>query len=151
MNYDYGLIRIFGPSIFKVKIPNNLLNHLNKFIDNTIEDKEQSKNLDVGKGLVGDVKQEFRLDKKTVEESGWLKFLGDSVAQWIYKDTGKKISEFKLIENIWSSWVSNGSGINFGYTSFCLPSWLIICLKYPSLYNNDIATILIPRSEEDFI
>ena len=98
MNNDYGLIRIFGPSIFKVKIPENLLNHLNKFIDNTIKDKEQSKNLDVGKGLVGDVKQEFRLDKKTVEESGWLKFLGDSVAQWIYKDTGKKISEFKLIE-----------------------------------------------------
>ena len=63
MNYDYGLIRIFGPSIFKVKIPENLLNHLNKFIDNTIEDKEKSKNLDVGKGLVGDVKQEFRLER----------------------------------------------------------------------------------------
>ena len=101
MENNYGLIKAFGPSIFKAKIPEELLNKLNKFIDDTINDEEQSKKLDVGKGLVGDVKQEFKLDKKTVQESGWLKFLGDTVAQWIYNDTGNKISEFKLIE----SWV----------------------------------------------
>ena len=101
MENNYGLIKAFGPSIFKAKIPDELLNKLNKFIDDTINDEEQSKKLDVGKGLVGDVKQEFKLDKETVQESGWLKFLGDSVAQWIYKDTGNKISEFRLIE----SWV----------------------------------------------
>ena len=101
MENNYGLIKAFGPSIFKAKIPEELLNKLNNFIDDTINDEEQSKKLDVGKGLVGDVKQEFKLDKKTVQESGWLKFLGDNVAQWIYKDTGNKISEFKLIE----SWV----------------------------------------------
>ena len=101
MENNYGLIKAFGPSIFKAKIPEELLNKLNKFIDDTINDEEQSKKLDVGKGLVGDVKQEFKLDKETVQESGWLKFLGDNVAQWIYKDTGNKISEFRLIE----SWV----------------------------------------------
>ncbi len=101
MENNYGLIKAFGPSIFKAKIPEELLNKLNKFIDDTINNEEESKKLDVGKGLVGDVKQEFKLDKKTVQESGWLKFLGDSVAQWIYKDTGNKISEFRLIE----SWV----------------------------------------------
>ena len=98
MNSDYGLIKPFGPSIFKAKIPEELIRNLNNFIDNTIKNEEQSKQLDVGKGLVGDVKQEFKLDKETVEKSGWLKFLGDSVAQWIYRDTGKKISEFRLIE-----------------------------------------------------
>ena len=60
-----ALIKIFGPSIFKVKIPDDLVNNLNKFIDNVIKDEEQSKKLDVGRGLVGDVKQEFRLDRKT--------------------------------------------------------------------------------------
>ena len=75
MENNYGLIKAFGPSIFKAKIPEELLNKLNKFIDDTINDEEQSKKLDVGKGLVGDVKQEFKLDKKTVQESGWLKFL----------------------------------------------------------------------------
>ena len=65
MKEDYGLIKIFGPSIFKVKIPDDLVNNLNKFIDNVIKDEEQSKKLDVGRGLVGDVKQEFRLDRKT--------------------------------------------------------------------------------------
>jgi len=98
MKNDYGLIKPFGPSIFKTKIPVELVNNLNNFIDNIINNNEQSQQLDVGKGLVGDVKQEFKLDKETVEKSGWLKFLGDSVAQWIYKDTGKKISEFRLIE-----------------------------------------------------
>ena len=117
MENNYGLIKAFGPWQFlffskylkyiHLKIPEEdqyhsmLLNKLNKFIDDTINDEEQSKKLDVGKGLVGDVKQEFKLDKKTVQESGWLKFLGDTVAQWIYKDTGNKISEFRLIE----SWV----------------------------------------------
>ena len=98
MKNEYGLIKPFGPSIFKAKIPDELIEYLNKFIDNTINDEEQSKKLDVGKGLVGDVKQEFKLDKETIEKSGWLKFLGDSVAQWIYRDTGEKISEFRLIE-----------------------------------------------------
>ena len=101
MENNYGLIKAFGPSIYKARIPEELLSKLNNFIDATINDEEESKKLDVGKGLVGDVKQEFKLDKKTVQESGWLKFLGDTVAQWIYKDTGNKISEFRLIE----SWV----------------------------------------------
>lgn len=98
MKNKYELIKPFGPSIFKTKIPDELINYLNKFIDDTINNADQSKQLDVGKDLVGDVKQEFKLDKKTVQESGWLKFLGDSVAKWIYMDTGKKISEFRLIE-----------------------------------------------------
>ena len=85
MNNNYGLIKPFGPSIFKAKIPEELINTLNNFIDNTINNKEQSKQLDVGKELVGDVQQEFKLDKETVEKSGWLKFLGDSIAQWIYR------------------------------------------------------------------
>ena len=84
MENNYGLIKAFGPSIFKAKIPDELLNKLNKFIDDTINDEEQSKKLDVGKGLVGDVKQEFKLDKETVQESGWLKFLGDTVAPVSY-------------------------------------------------------------------
>ena len=62
MENNYGLIKAFGPSIFKAKIPDELLNKLNKFIDDTINNEEESKKLDVGKGLVGDVKQEFKLE-----------------------------------------------------------------------------------------
>ena len=64
MKNDYGLIKPFGPSIFKAKIPDEVLKNLNDFIDKTIKDEEQFKKLDVGKTLVGDVKQEFRLEKK---------------------------------------------------------------------------------------
>jgi len=31
MENNYGLIKAFGPSIFKAKIPEELLNKLNKF------------------------------------------------------------------------------------------------------------------------
>ena len=64
MKNNYGLIKPFGPSIFKAKIPDELVNKLNDYIDKTINNEEQFKELDVGKTLVGDVKQEFRLDKK---------------------------------------------------------------------------------------
>ena len=44
MENNYGLIKAFGPSIFKAKIPELLLNKLNKFIDDTINDKSNQKN-----------------------------------------------------------------------------------------------------------
>ena len=33
---DYKIIRRFGPSIFKVKIPNNIINQLNDYVDNIV-------------------------------------------------------------------------------------------------------------------
>ena len=57
MKNKYELIKPFGPSIFKAKIPDELIDYLNKFIDDTINNADQSKQLDVGKDLVGDVKQ----------------------------------------------------------------------------------------------
>ena len=74
MENDYGLIKAFGPSIYKARIPEELLSKLNNFIDATINDEEESKKLDVGKGLVGDVKQEFKLDKKLSKKVVGLNF-----------------------------------------------------------------------------
>ena len=60
---DIQLIKIFGPSILKVRIPETILNNLNIYIDKIITDKERSKKLDIGDRLVGDVTQEFELEQ----------------------------------------------------------------------------------------
>jgi hypothetical protein len=41
MENNYGLIKAFGPSIYKARIPEELLSKLNNFIDATINDEEE--------------------------------------------------------------------------------------------------------------
>ena len=68
---DVGQIRVtkpFGPSIAWVKIPPDLIKNLNSYIDKVIEDKKKLNDLDWGKTLVGDVTQEFRLEKNFSEK-----------------------------------------------------------------------------------
>jgi hypothetical protein len=98
---DLQVIQKFGPSILKVKIPNNILNILNNLTDEILVDKERQKKLDYGNKLAGDVTQEFQLDEEAVRKSGWLNFLSTCVHKWIEIETGKKITKFNLI----STWV----------------------------------------------
>ena len=98
---NFELIRKFGPSILKVKIPENILNSLNNLTDEILVDKEKQKKLDFGNKLAGEVTQEFQLDEEMVTKSGWLKFLSNCVYKWIELETGRKITKFKLI----STWI----------------------------------------------
>ena len=100
-SFEFKIIRPFGPSIAKTKIPKNLLDKMNNYIDETIKVKEKINKLDHGPYLAGDVSQEFTLEKNFVEEIGWMKFLSNSVYEWIKKDTAKEINEFRLI----STWI----------------------------------------------
>ena len=94
-------IKTFGPSIVKAKIPEQLLNDLNEYVDKIIEDKEKAKKLDLGPKLAGDVTQEFQLEGEFAKKIGWLKFLANVTSEWIKFETGKKITEF----NVTSSWI----------------------------------------------
>ncbi len=95
------IIKPFGPSIAWMKIPPTLVEKLNSYIDEVIEDKKKSSELDYGKKLAGDVTQEFVLEKKFAEEVGWVDFLKKGTAAWISFHNGKKITKFELIK----SWV----------------------------------------------
>tara|TARA_B100001109_G_C18722970_1_gene408189 strand:- start:107 stop:751 length:645 start_codon:yes stop_codon:yes gene_type:complete len=95
------IFRPFGPSVAKVTIPENLINNLNNYVDQTIKDEEKIDDLNVGNKLAGNVKQEFKLEPKFVEKSGLLNFLGVSVTRWILMSERKKIQKF----NVSSSWV----------------------------------------------
>jgi hypothetical protein len=95
------LIRPFGPSILKVEIPKNIIDELNRYIDQIILDDQKKKNLNHGDQLAGDVTQEFKLEKEMMTKIGWLDFLGKCVFEWIKKDLSQSITKFNIID----SWV----------------------------------------------
>ena len=95
------LIKIFGPSILKVSIPKPIIDNLNNYIDKIILDKKKSKELNIGDRLVGDVTQEFELEQKIMQESGWGQFLSNCVSKWIELETKNKITKFQILK----SWV----------------------------------------------
>jgi len=95
------LIRAFGPTIAKIKIPEQMVNSLNDYVDNLIIDKKKSKELSAGANLAGDVTQEFKLEKEFSQKVGWLDFISKGVFQWIQMSTTQSIKEFKMID----SWI----------------------------------------------
>ena len=95
------LIKIFGPSVLKVSIPETIINNLNNYIDEIIKNKERSKELDIGERLVGDVTQEFEIEQKIMQDTGWGQFLSNCVSKWIAIETKNKIKKFQILK----SWV----------------------------------------------
>jgi len=98
---ELKVIKPFGPSIARVKMPNDLIDNLNNYIENIILDKKKSEDLDNGNTLAGHVTQEFKLEENFLSSSGFLKFLASSVSSWIKISENKEIKEFKMIK----SWV----------------------------------------------
>ena len=95
------LIRAFGPTIAKIKIPNEMVKALNDYVDGLIIDKKKSKELSAGANLAGDVTQEFKLEKDFSQRVGWLDLISKGVFQWIQMSTNQSIKEFKMID----SWI----------------------------------------------
>ena len=97
---NFKIIRDFGPSVFKIKIPESIVTKLNDYIDKIIINEKKRKDLDFGNQLVGDVTEEFILENEIVKSSGWLNFLSICVQKWIEIETGKKITKFN-VERTW--------------------------------------------------
>ena len=95
------LIRPFGPSIAKIKIPQQIVNSLNKYVDKLISNSQKSKELSAGSSLAGDVTQEFKLEKEFSKEIGWLDLISKGVFQWIKMSNNQNIKEFRMID----SWI----------------------------------------------
>ena len=96
-----SVVRPFGPSIARVKMPNDLVEKLNEYIEEIISSKKKSEELYNGDKLAGHVTQEFKLEEKFIISSGFQKFLASSVLNWIKLSENKEIKEFKMIR----SWV----------------------------------------------
>ena len=98
MSEKIVIFRPFGPSIVKAKMPTEVMDSLNKYIDTTIKDEEKSKELDYGHKLAGNVNQEFRISQEHAKTSGWLNFLGNIAQGYVKQSIGQKITKFNIIE-----------------------------------------------------
>ena len=96
----FEIIRQFGPSVFKIQIPEEILDKLNNYTEKVINDKKISDHQDHGRALVVDGAQEIRLDKDFMLEIGLIQFLGSCVSKWIEVETKKKVTKFNL-KNSW--------------------------------------------------
>ena len=92
------ILRPFGPSIAKVKMPSVMVNRINDYLSKEL--RSATNTVDMGPLLASNVTQEIRLDDSFVEKSGLLQFLAKSAENWIQQVLGKNISQFKLM----SSW-----------------------------------------------
>ena len=92
------IIRPFGPTIAKASMSESLVKELNDYVDKILTDEKKTQELDYGKMLAGNVKQEFQLDKEFIVLSGWESFLKENTEQWISESIKKKITEFRIID-----------------------------------------------------
>jgi len=98
---DSRVIKNFGPSVLKVKIPQNIVDTINQYIDGVVIDKKKRQDLNAGDNLVGDVTQEFSLETEFIKKSGWGIFLASCVNKWVEFETKKKVTKFQILD----SWV----------------------------------------------
>ena len=98
---ELQVLKPFGPSILKARIPEKIVNDINNHIEELIQNKKKSEEADHGKKLAGDVTQEFLLDPDFIKKVGWLDFLGKCTQAWIKKETNQDLKKFSIIQ----SWV----------------------------------------------
>ena len=97
----FEVLRPFGPTIAKVRMPQNLIDKLNDYAESILNDKKKQDELNYGDKLAGNVKQEFVIEKEYMEKIGWGKFLAEGVRDWIFETNKRKISKFNII----NSWI----------------------------------------------
>ena len=80
----YDIYQPFGPSILKVKLPQNYVNLLNAEADHILHDEKLSKDHDWSHNLAGNVKKEIAIDQNKI--TGFPEFL-ITMAKLYYKHT----------------------------------------------------------------
>jgi len=98
---SFEILKPFGPSIVKVKIPEDIIINMNNYVDDLTNDQEKSKVLDYGADLAGNVTQEFRFDIEFMQKIKWAEFLAKSCQRWLLEGHNIKIKKFDII----ASWV----------------------------------------------
>ena len=93
---ELKIIKPFGPSIVKIKIPKDIVDKLNIYVDKLLENEKKLSELDHGKNLVGDVTQEIKLEREIMEKSGWGNFLAASCARWTELEFKKRLTKFEI-------------------------------------------------------
>ena len=98
---NFEVLKPFGPSIVKIKMPNEMIEQINKYVDSVINDEQKIKKLDEGDKLIGKVQQEFLMEVNFMKKIKQGNFLAANVSSWAKEELNKEIKHFELIK----SWV----------------------------------------------
>lgn len=94
------MIRPFGPSIVKVRLPETIVNQLNQYVDGIVQDKNRIRQLDHGDQLAGNVHQELLLETGFLKQLKWVEFLGYVCNEWLKKTSDKELRSLEVL-NTW--------------------------------------------------
>ena len=68
---DLEVLRPFGPTIAKIKMPQDLVDKLNEYTESILGDENKQDKLNYGDKLAGNVKQEFVIEPDYAKKN-WL-------------------------------------------------------------------------------
>ena len=89
----------FGPKIGIVKIPKKIVNEINQEVDKIISDKKRLRKSDYSNKLVGQVKQEIKLDKRFVKKN-LFKFIENNIKDYIKESSKRNVKKISL-KSLW--------------------------------------------------
>ena len=95
------IIKPFGPSILKIKIPDEIVREMNLFVDEMIKDHNKIEKFNEGPKLAGNVSQEFLMDPDFMKQIKWGEFLGSACDKWLFREKNLRLKSFQIIK----SWI----------------------------------------------
>lgn len=96
-----SMIRPFGPSIIKLRLPETMVSQMNEYVDNILKNATKLKELDHGSQLAGNVSQEILLETEFMKRINWVGFIGSVCNEWLKRTSGKELKDLALIK----SWI----------------------------------------------
>ena len=93
------LLSPFGPKIAIIKIPKKIINKINDEVDNVLNNKSRLKKSDYSNKLVGQVKQEIRLNSNFIKKN-LLKFISNNIKKYIKMSIKRDVKKINL-KNLW--------------------------------------------------
>ena len=97
-NLAISMIKPFGPSIIKLKLPETMVSQMNEYVDNILEDEQKLKALDHGTKLAGNVSQELLLETEFMKKINWVGFIGSACNEWLKRTSGKELKDLVIIK-----------------------------------------------------
>jgi Putative 2OG-Fe(II) oxygenase len=92
------MIKPFGPSIIKLKLPATMVSQMNAYVDNILGDEIKLGELDHGSQLAGNVSQEILLETEFMEKINWVGFVGSVCNEWLKRTNGKELKDLAIIK-----------------------------------------------------
>ena len=97
---NFEVLKPFGPSIVKIKMPDKMIQEINEYVDKVIQDEQKIKELNEGGKLIGKVQQEFLMEVNFMKQIKWAEFLASNVSSWAKEELNKLSDSEKSSEKL---------------------------------------------------